>query len=302
MKIYKYLSKNGAIESLKTSSVLLKCPTEYNDPFDCLFCVDEKEKRRAYKLFINYYLFKEMHKLFYIEKKEPVNYKTYAKILKANIGQIAKALEKTKRYTYQADIGMYQKLASMVVKTNLNEMQKNFDEMIESVLPRVRETALVSCFGLDNKSVLMWSHYGDKHEGACFEYEVPDNDVYKEIKYSNKLPIFKLTKLMEAILGHDFVNEKVDANNDLYGFALEPLLTKSIDWKYEKEVRCVFSKSETNERIFNKDDKILLRMPKPTKIYLGCKASGPFADQINELAKDVPIEYMKLSIDKYKVE
>ena len=302
MKIYKYLSKSGAIESLKTSSALLKCPIEYNDPFDCLFYVDTKEKKKAFKLFVNYYLFKEMHKLFYIEKKEPVKYKAYAKILKANIGQIAKALEKTKRYTYQVDIGMYQKLASMMIKTNLEEMQKKFDEMIESVLPQVRETALVSCFGLDNKSVLMWSHYGDKHEGACFEYEVPDNDVYKVIKYNKKLPIFKLAKLMEIILGYDFVNKKVDANNDLYCFALEPLLTKSKDWKYEKEVRCVFSKSETNERIFNKDDKILLRMPKPTNIYLGCKASEHFADQIKELAKDVPIEYMKLSIDKYKVE
>ena len=94
MKIYKYLSKNGAIESLKTSSALLKCPIEYNDPFDCLFYVDTKEKKKAFKLFVNYYLFKEMYKLFYIEKKEPVKYKAYAKILKANIGQIAKALEK----------------------------------------------------------------------------------------------------------------------------------------------------------------------------------------------------------------
>lgn len=302
MKIYKYLSKNGAIESLKTNSVLLKCPLDYNDPFDCLFYVDKKEKKRAYKLFINYYLFREMHELFYVEKKEPVNYETYAKILKVNIGQIAKNIKTTKRYTYQADIGMYQKLASMMVKTNLDEMQKKFDEMIENVLSQVRETALVSCFGLDNKSVLMWSHYGEKHEGACFEYEVPDNDVYKKIKYNKKLPIFKLVKLMEIILGHDFVNEKIDTNNYLYGFVLEPLLTKSNDWKYEKEVRCVFSKNESNERIFTKDDKILLRMPKPTKIYLGCKAPESFANEIKKYADDITIEYMKMSASKYKVE
>ena len=302
MKIYKYLSKDGAIESLKTNSVLLKCPVDYNDPFDCLFYVDRKEKKRACKLFINYYTFKEMHKFFYIEKKEPANYKTYVKILKANIGQIAKVLERTKRYTYQADIGMYQKLASMVAKTNFNEMREQFDEMLESVLNQIRETALVSCFGLDNKSVLMWSHYGEKHEGACFEYEVPDNDVYKKIKYNKNLPVFKLVKLMEVILGHDFVNEKIDANNDLYSFALEPLLTKSRDWKYEKEVRCVFSKNEANERIFIEDDKILLKMPTPTKIYLGCKVSESFADEIKKYSNNIPIEYMKISVSKYKVE
>ena len=302
MKIYKYLSKDGAIESLKTNSVLLKCPLDYNDPFDCLFYVDEKEKKRAYKLFINYYLFKEMHKLFYIEKKEPIKYKTYAKVLKANIGQIAKALERTKRYTYQPDIGMYQKLASMMVKTNLDEMQEKFDEMIDSVLPQVRETALVTCFGLDNKSMLMWSHYGEKHEGACFEYDIPDNDIYKKIKYKKKLPVFKLVRLMEVILGHDFVNEKIDANKDLYSFALEPLLTKSKDWKYEKEVRCIFSKNETNERIFNEEDKILLRMPKPTKIYLGCKASESYTDEIKKYSDDIPVECMKISVNKYKVE
>lgn len=302
MKIYKYLPKDGAIESLKTSSVLLKCPVDYNDPFDCLFYIDKKEKRKAYKLFINYYLFKEMHKLFYIEKKEPINYKTYAKVLKANIGQTAKIVERTKRYTYQLYIWMYHKLASMMVKTNIDEMQEKFDEMIDSVLPKVREAALVTCFGLDNKSVLMWSHYGEKHEGACFEYEVPDNDIYKEIKYNKKAPIFKLTKLIEVILGHDFVNEKIDANNDLYGFTLKPLLTKSKDWKYEKEVRCVFSKSESNERIFNKDDKILLRMPKPTKIYLGCKATESYADEIKKYSGDITVEYMKISASEYKVE
>ena len=302
MKIYKYLSKDGAIESLKINSVLLKCPVDYNDPFDCLFYVDEKEKKRAYKLFINYYLFKEMHKLFYIEKKEPVNYKTYAKILKANIDQIAKNLEKTKRYTYQADIGMYQKLASMMVKINLDEMQKKFDEMIENVLPQVRESALVTCFGLDNKSMLMWSHYGEKHEGACFEYDVPDNDIYKKIKYKKKLPVFKLVRLMEVILGHDFVNEKIDVNKDLYSFALEPLLTKSKDWKYEQEVRCIFSKNETNEQIFNEEDKILLRMPKPTKIYLGCKASESCTDEIKKYSDGIPVECMKISVSRYKVE
>lgn len=302
MKIYKYLSQSGAIKTLNNSSVLLKNPADYNDPFDSLFYVDEKERKKAFRLFFNYRLFKEMYRVYCVDKKVPVRYKTYARILITNMRQTAKILEKTKTYKYQPDIGMYQVLVSKMVKTDMGEMKNQFNEMLEKVLLKAREVALVSCFGLDNKSILMWSHYAEKHEGACFEYEIPDGGDFRLVEYRKKFPVLRLTKLLSVLCGHDFFNEKVDGNNSLFSFVLKPLLTKSEDWKYEKEVRCIFAKDEKNERLWVQDGMCLLKMPKPTKIFLGCKSSDSFADEIKEKAKGIPIEHMGMSNGKYGIE
>ena len=68
MLIYKYLDEKGATETIKDNSVLLRKPVDFNDPFDCLFWSSEEEKERAYKLFINYQLFKTFYQEMFIEK------------------------------------------------------------------------------------------------------------------------------------------------------------------------------------------------------------------------------------------
>lgn len=34
-----------------------------------------------------------------------------------------------------------------------------------------RNSCRISCFSLKNDTVLMWSHYADKHKGACLEFD-----------------------------------------------------------------------------------------------------------------------------------
>ena len=290
MIIYKYFSQEGAKAALGNESVLLKCPTEYNDPFDCLFFVDKKEKEKAFKLFINYSFFEEFYRLIFIEKRESKLPKTSIEALKSSVADIVENIKKTKRYTFRPDIRMYHWLASLLAKDDLEENRPAFNKIIDETIPMIKEAAMVSCFSLGSKSILMWSHYGEKHKGACFEYEVDDERVFRRVKYQKKVRNFELSKLLEIALGHKFLNEKIDASNDLYDFALKPLFTKSKEWEYEKEVRCVFSSKEMNPDISPFGDFKLLKMPCPKRIILGCEASDDFIKDVKKLSGDIPVE------------
>lgn len=47
----------------------------------------------------------------------------------------------------------------------------------------------------------------------------------------------------------------MDYSNETFLFAIKPILAKSRDWKYEKEVRCVYSLSQKHPRIHEGKDK-----------------------------------------------
>ncbi|MDF7798173.1 DUF2971 domain-containing protein [Pontiellaceae bacterium B1224] len=78
-----------------------------------------------------------------------------------------------------------------------------------------------------NGSLLMWAHYGAQHKGICLELE------YDEAKKTN-------TALFEKIrYATPYPRDiRVSLNQDLDSASLETLLlTKSIDWHYEREWR-----------------------------------------------------------------
>ena len=57
MKFYKYTSMANAIKIIKSSSVILNNPKNFNDPFDTNFIIDEKDKKKALELMYNFYLY-----------------------------------------------------------------------------------------------------------------------------------------------------------------------------------------------------------------------------------------------------
>lgn len=145
------------------------------------------------------------------------------------------------------------------------------------------------------------------HKGVCLEFEINDND-FNPVDYKSKIPIFQLCKSFEVILAHQFLGEEVDNTNKEYNFITKPLLTKSIDWKYENEVRCIYSKKKLNPKIteiVDKEDKktkLLLAMPPIKKIYIGCRAEKKFILDVKRICGDIPVIRMKMKDDEYGVE
>lgn len=302
MIIYQYIPKEKGLEAIKNKSTLLKKPIEFNDPFDCHFYISEREKEKTFKLFVNYCFFKELYDLFFVKRIVPNKCIALANVAKGNIALLAKKLKKTKTYYFQPDVDMYMKLGEMYTGKRIEDFRPLFDAEVEKILKQARKSILVSCFSLDYKSILMWSHYSDKHKGICIEYDINDEENFKNVIYKKKEPCFQLTRIMKIILGHDFIGEEIHSDIDLYGFALKPILAKYTDWKYEKEVRCAFSAKSTDERIWADGDKIFLRMPKPRKVYIGCKADEDYIRDIKKVVGDIPVQRMRIVDGKYAVE
>lgn len=302
MIVYKYLNQEGALATVSNNCVTLKTPLEYNDPFDSVFFANRKERSEAYKLFINYELFKELYDQFVTKKKKAIRYRFYSKVLKQDIVQIAKEVNNKSFYKVYPEISAYYMFASKVLKRSDSTLRRDFNKMIDRVLEKIRGRALISCFGLENNSMLMWSHYGEKHKGACIEFEVDEKE-FKKVKYSEELPVFRLTEIMGIIFGNEFNGKEVDTSDEALAFALEPLLTKSTAWSYENEVRCIFSKGKLDKRIHRDEEKrYLLEMPKIKKIYIGCNADKTFINKIkNTRDKSIPVVVFKRSNERYEI-
>lgn len=82
----------------------------------------------------------------------------------------------------------------------------------------------VTCFSKVANVPLMWAHYGDSHQGVCFEFKEklsPTPFIAFDVTYSEMRPTVDLTKILSPNTFED------------------TLLTKSADWSYEHEKRMI---------------------------------------------------------------
>jgi hypothetical protein len=127
-------------------------------------------------------------------------------------------------------------------------------------------------------NLLMWAHYADMHRGICLEFSM-DHDKWKggvhKVGYSKKLPIL------------DF------SNGFWNNAAMKILLTKSIDWKYEKEWR----------RINKKGGQLLPYVGTLSSLIFGYRTPNQDKELIKSILKNEVKYYdSKLSESEFKVE
>lgn len=102
-------------------------------------------------------------------------------------------------------------------------------EVNQHEIQRMQEELFLKSFSYAKDSNLMWSHYGDAHKGICIGYDISKAPIkvcchLYPVQYSDTRFSFKTA---EKIVSHPFL-----------------LLRKSTDWKYEKEFRLIYKKSE----------------------------------------------------------
>ncbi len=120
---------------------------------------------------------------------------------------------------------------------------------------------------LDNK--LLWSHYGESHQGIAIEFDAqasPLSFAYK-VKYSDEYPTME----------YPFTNYEI----------LSSVLIKSKDWNYEEEFRSIIVlDSETQ---FPNDGQSAILGPQAiTGIYFGARIPAAEKDQITQMVLDGP--------------
>lgn len=150
-------------------------------------------------------------------------------------------------------------------------------------------------------NTLMWSHYTNSHKGFCIGFDKNHNffedylsedkctsKFIKEVKYSDtrvKIPM---------ILGQ----EKL---------IFEPYITKSLDWKYEEEIRIISSLNSSAE-IKPKEpyNAYLFKVPHSciTEIILGANIELKNETEIRKFAleKCIKLYKAKISDTKYDME
>ncbi|MDB5205502.1 MAG: hypothetical protein JWR72_577, partial [Flavisolibacter sp.] len=100
----------------------------------------------------------------------------------------------------------------------------------------------ICCFSLRHDIVLMWSHYADKHNGVCLEF---DNSL--ENRFVN------LTKndISEGEVGYE-AHERINYISEDRHYAIYKLfLSKSESWSHEKEYRMMLINNKPEIQKFN---------------------------------------------------
>ena len=173
-------------------------------------------------------------------------------------------------------------MENIIEKSGLKRLTEKSIELLSNEYNRYIENIKVCCFAEDNDSILMWSHYANEHKGFCIEY---DFDEMSQM-CSHIYPIKYQQKLCKLI---DF-NNKNDS-------IIEPIITKYIDWKYEKEWRMInYCK---NENYVDKiDDKTYrYKLPNPIGIYMGCKISQEHEKKLEELCRKKNIKLYRMVME-----
>ena len=301
-KIYKYVDLKSGLLILKNNSVKASHPNDYNDPFDCSIDYDKTDITESLSLITEYYMAQEFLQI-WNDKKLKVN-----KALRLSMNNDKVLLNaclkicKASKY-FDHIIGIHSLSKRLLLNTEnyseetYNALETKFkDETINKVID-IKDNSLLSCFSKTYDSILMWSHYADKHKGICIEFERPEKDFY-DVNYSKKRTMFNLEEITKRYLGYQLANEKVDLSDKKFtDHILKPFKTKSLERKYEKEVRCILSAKSEGITYNEEKDIYLYKMPTDiTKVYLGCKIDKNSDDykKLVEFCKD-KIEIIELS-------
>lgn len=315
--IFKYCSSKTAKLILSNNEVLLTKPNDFNDPYDSSLMFEDKDLEIARDVLLNYVadialkkvLEEHYHQLPFRQKIIVLPATWTMKLSDYNNKRFK---EYKPVLNYAKWIGLFTRLGLKNGKEESNS-QKALDDFIDfknsgkiekSISKAVQDataTLLISCFSKIDNSVLMWSHYADNNKGICLEFE---NEDFMEMLYSEERASIKIRNIMYKILWNFHTKEKIEISKKelpIFLIAIAPLLTKSKDWAYEKEVRCIFNSS--NKQLISRNNHFLYRLKTLKSIILGCRTSEEDKLEILSIAieKGVPVFQMKLTQGTYSL-
>lgn len=161
---------------------------------------------------------------------------------------------------------------------------------LSKVLVNLKKTTGVSCFSESYDSLLMWAHYANNHRGLCVEYDLMD--INKEIGFSAIPVVYSKDRT--------YLNSLENLENE--GYILEifinSLISKSPEWKYEKEWRIVRDDASCGNRWDCENNGALLDMITPSSIILGCEVQCDFQHQVEDYCKSNKINLYKMEKDE----
>ncbi len=144
----------------------------------------------------------------------------------------------------------------------------------------------VSCFTPRYNNFLMWSHYTNKHEGVCLEYEVDPatlgiGNILDSVTYVRRL-------------------QRIDRIASIEEQAKKILLTKTYHWRYEKEVRLLFQSDQDTSVPFGQVKAIIVGTKADDGLVTNVKRRIRMLDS-KPLLYRATINYNKASIGRKRL-
>ena len=168
----------------------------------------------------------------------------------------------------------------------LNERNDNqFKCFIDSIF--------IGCLSLTKDNTLMWSHYANKHEGICIEYDFSNFFKNDSLENIYKDTILKKIDYVENIIIQEdglISTSKSNAKNSENGL-VDILTIKSMEWKYENEYRVIKYCSNVENTAQYIDLPI-------KSIYFGTKAKEENINLLNQILanrKDIKLYKAKFN-------
>lgn len=292
--LYKYTSAKFIDSVLSDGGMVkLSSPSSFNDPNDCYFGISDENLKRSYRMLMNV--------AFICEYKNDPRY--------AKSKGFKTAYELTRKSVHVSQVYDENPVINIIIKQYLktrkqlsdyfNRYKNQFDETFTKIIETLRERSLIGSLTKDNLNMLMWSHYGDKHEGICVEYEFEDENGLLDVVYSDDTNTFDLYTVLRYIIPAQYFGVKTINEMDqecLYACYL-PFLRKTKEWSYEHEVRMIFNLNN-NSKIINKNGIWFYPNAKVKSIYLGCKVTKENRELIENKCKILNIPVHHISIKK----
>lgn len=183
------------------------------------------------------------------------------------------------------------------IQRELERVKTTLTPIIADTKKKINDMFAITCFSEKPDSILMWSHYANKHTGFCVEY-----DLTKCTSLSAKMLLFPVIYAEErATIPMSIINFEDPTHPktaDLDKFAPDvvvSLLTKSKIWDYENEWRIIEIQS-------NLVDGHLLLSDMVSKVYLGANITpeNEFALRA-ALHGSIPVQKYEIDTENYKL-
>lgn len=292
--LYKYTSAKYIDSILRDGGMLkLSNPSSFNDPNDCYFGISEDNLSKSYRLLKNVAFMCEY-------KNDPMF---------ANSKSFKAAYELTKKSVYVAHVYDENPALNLMINNYLKtrkqlsdfieRYKKQFDDTYSNIIEKLRSKSLIGSLTTDNLNMLMWSHYADKHEGICIEYEFDDENGLLDVVYSDNTNNFDLYTVLRYIIPAQYFGVKTTNENDPHcmNVCYLPFLRKTNEWSYENEVRMIFSLDDKS-KIVNYDDVWFYPNVKVKSVYLGCKIGEENKKLVENKCREMNVPVHHLSIKK----
>ena len=140
----------------------------------------------------------------------------------------------------------------------------------------------ISCLSTNNRNILMWSHYANKHQGICIKYNIAKLLKEKDI-------IFKKTEYIKTMPKPQggFHLELSDTTTIIDAFT-----QKHDSWEYEEEYKLIVRTGE-NTPVLKKCD--------IEEIYLGKDISPKDAGFIKKTIEGTGIKLYQMKVNDYNI-